>query len=76
MLTSKSIIMRKLMKLDGWIAAFIGIAFVIVGIVIFFFKGDVCEMNWDDWFEASIPFILWAICMRVYAFTHEEKKQE
>ena len=68
--------MKKLMKIDGWIAALIGLALIIVGIVMLFVKGDVCAMTWDDWFYASMPFIMWAICMRVFAYTHEEKKKE
>jgi len=68
--------MKQLMKIDGWIAAIIGGAFLVVGIVMFFIHWDICSMKWDDWYYASMPFIMWAILMRLYAFTHEEKKKE
>jgi len=68
--------MKKLMKIDGWIAAILGIIMICVGIVIFIIKADICALKWDDWYYASMPFIMWAICMRVYAYTHEEKKKE
>ncbi|MBC8314126.1 MAG: hypothetical protein ISR57_09945 [Bacteroidales bacterium] len=68
--------MKKLMKLEAWIAALIGLALIIVGIVMFFVYLDVCAMTWNDWLNASMPFIMWAICMRVFAYTHEEKKKE
>ena len=68
--------MKKLMKIDAWVAALIGSALMIVGIVMFFVYLDACSMTWDNWYYASVPFILWAICMRVFAYTHEEKKKE
>ena len=68
--------MKKLMKIDGWIAAVIGIILIIVGIIMLLVKGDICAMAWDDWYYASMPFIMWAICMRLFAVTHEEKKKE
>ena len=64
------------MKIDGWIAAGIGGALIIVGIIMLFVQGDICAMKWDDWYYASMPFIMWAILMRVFAFTHEEKKKD
>ena len=76
LITKKLTIMKLLMKIDGWIAAIIGGILLIVGIILLLFKGDVCSMKWDDWYYASMPFIMWAICMRLYAFTHEEKKKE
>ena len=68
--------MKKLMGIDGWIAALIGSALLIVGIVMLLVKGDVCALSWDDWYYASMPFIMWAICMRVFAVTHIGKKKE
>ncbi|MBE0649162.1 MAG: hypothetical protein IH596_15425 [Bacteroidales bacterium] len=68
--------MKKLMKIDGWIAAIIGIILLAVGIIIFLIEANFEAMTWKDWYEASIPFILWAICMRIFAYTHEEKKKE
>ncbi len=68
--------MKKLMKIDAWIAAIIGIILLAVGIVVFLIEADISAMTWNDWYHASIPFILWAICMRLFAATHEEKKKE
>ncbi|MFH1295718.1 MAG: hypothetical protein ABIJ04_00385 [Bacteroidota bacterium] len=68
--------MKRLMKIDAWIAAVIGIILVIVGIIVFLINADMSTMTWEDWFYASMPFIMWAICMRVFAATHEEKKKE
>ena len=49
---------------------------ICVGIVMFIIQADICALKWDDWYYASMPFIMWAICMRVFAATHEEKKKE
>jgi len=68
--------MKTIFKLKGWIALAIGAILMIVGIVMIFVKSDLCSISWQDWYYASMPFILFAIAMRIFYITHKNPKKK
>jgi len=68
--------MKTIFKLKGWFALFIGAALIIVGIVTLFVKSDLCSVSWQDWYFASVPFILFSIAMRIFYITHKNPRKK
>ncbi|MFH1161603.1 MAG: hypothetical protein V1733_11770 [bacterium] len=70
--------MKTIFKLKGWVALFIGAILMITGIIMMFLTSGVCSISWQDWYYASMPFLLFAIAMRLFYITHKNprKKEE
>ncbi|MBE0649161.1 MAG: hypothetical protein IH596_15420 [Bacteroidales bacterium] len=63
--------MKTIFKLKGWIALVIGAILMVVGIIMIFTTSSVCSISWQDWYYSSMPFILFAIAMRIFYITHK-----
>jgi len=68
--------MKTIFKLKGWIALAIGAILMVVGIVMIFMTSGVCSISWQDWYNASIPFLLFAIAFRIFYISHKGPKKK
>lgn len=68
--------MKTIFKLKGWIALVIGAILMVVGIIMMLLTTGVCSVSWQDWYYASMPFILFAIAMRIFYITHKNPRKK